>query len=156
MSKHIILLCIVCLFLIVGVFLLVNNYGFFFSLKPTSKVIIDNKTFFVLLAKTEEEKTTGLSTRSSLPQDEGMLFLFPSSDYYAFWMKDMRFNLDIIYINGTKVVSIISNIPYLKTTSTAMLPVYKPTFPADKVLEINAGLSQRYHIHVGDTISFTL
>jgi len=75
-----------------------------------------------------------------------MLFLFDKSGRYAFWMKDMKFPLDFIWIAGDKVVDIDENIPpdYSGTL--------KPETPVDKVLEINAGVCEKYGIKKGDEV----
>ena len=75
-----------------------------------------------------------------------MLFLFPQKGIYAFWMKDMRFNLDIIWISDDKIVYIA------KDNSFHDLTPVNPGIEADKVLEINADLADRYGFKVGDEV----
>lgn len=134
-----------------------NNFHLpFFGARPSSTVSIDGHTFYVTLVKTEKDQEIGLSHRSSLPQDQGMLFPFDHPDYYAFWMRDMKFPIDIIYIANKHIVSIYANVPKPTTTDTATLPIYKPNQPADTVLEINAGLANTYHFSVGDTVTTSL
>lgn len=127
----------------------------FMSSQPKSSVSIDNHTFKVKVAKTQQEQEIGLSGTSSLPQDQGMLFTFDKADYYAFWMRNMKYPLDIIYIANKKIVSIANNVPS-PTNPSAPLPVYKPSQPADTVLEINGGLSDKYGFKVGDSVSVSL
>jgi uncharacterized membrane protein (UPF0127 family) len=117
------------------------------------KVTIKDQTFKVSIAKTEEEKQKGLSGLDSLRLDEGKLFLFEKPDTYAFWMKDMKFPIDIIFINGTKIVSITEN---AKPVKSGELPIYQPTGPSDKALEINAGLSKKYNFKQGDTVTIDI
>lgn len=116
-------------------------------------VTIKDQTFKVSVAKTEEEKQKGLSGLTSLRLDEGKLFLFDKPDLYAFWMKDMKFPIDIIFINGNKIVSISENV---KPTTTGDLPTYEPTGPSDKALEINAGLSKKHNFKAGDTVTIDI
>lgn len=123
--------------------------------QPKSAVSIDGQTFHVTVANTEKDKEIGLSNMSSLPKDQGMLFTFDHPDYYAFWMRNMKFSIDIIYIANKKIVTIFSNVP-APSSNTASLPIYKPKQPADTVLEINAGLSNQYHFAVGDNVSISL
>ncbi len=122
---------------------------------PKSSVVINKQTFYVTLAKSDAEKELGLSGKSSLPSNQGMLFLFTTPDYYAFWMKNMKFPIDIIYINGTKIVTIFSDVPYPKSAQSD-LPIYKPSQPADKVLEINAGLAKKYKMKEGNSVQLHL
>jgi uncharacterized membrane protein (UPF0127 family) len=120
---------------------------------PPSTVTINNQTFHVSLAQSEAARQQGLSGKDSLPTNEGLLFLFDKPDYYAFWMKDMKFPIDIIFINGNKIVSITEN---AKPVTTGQLPTFQPTGPSDKALEINAGLSKKYTIKPGDTVDIKL
>jgi len=118
------------------------------------KTVIDKQTFFLLIAQTQQEHEIGLSGRNRLPQNQGMLFLFPQSTSQTFWMKGMKFPLDIIYIDkNNTIVSLYKNLenptPFDPTIRTV-----SPTQPADKVLEINGGLSDKYHFQVGDAVKF--
>jgi uncharacterized membrane protein (UPF0127 family) len=120
---------------------------------PSSTVTIKNQTIPVYLAQSETERQQGLSGRNSLPINQGMLFIFDKPDYYAFWMKDMKFPIDIVFINGSKVVSITEN---ARPVPSGQLPTYQPTGPSDKALEINAGLSKKYNIKPGDTLDIKI
>lgn len=111
---------------------------------------INNQTFLLEIVNDDKGRQLGLSNRQSLPQDHGMLFLFERSDNYSFWMKDMHFPIDIIYINNDTVVHVFENVPPPK--SKRNLPVYTPDSPSDKVLEINAGLSKKFDITKGTKV----
>jgi len=109
----------------------------------------------IIVAKTSKEQRVGLSDRNSLPQDTGMLFTFNRPDYYLFWMRHMKFPLDIIYINNNKVVTLFENVknpPYAMENP----PILRPNMPADKVLELNTGTAKKYNLKVGDIITITL
>src|SRR5476651_1827173 len=73
--------------------------------QPKSKITIDNHNFAVEVATTSAQQQQGLSGRASLPKNQGMLFIFQTANRYPFWMKDMKFNLDMIFINNNKIVS---------------------------------------------------
>ena len=76
------------------------------------KITIGNKSYQVSLAKTEEEQMTGLQGVHTLPEDEGILFVFEESGDVGFWMKDTLIPLDIIYINDDdEVISVEQGIP---------------------------------------------
>lgn len=123
---------------------------------PPSKVSIDTQTFSVNVAKTTEQQQQGLSGKKSIPQDQGMLFVFTKADKYPFWMKGMQFPLDIIFIKDTKIVTMYHNVPVPSNPNASNLPVYTPTQPANYVLEINAGLAQKYDFQNGDDVKVTL
>lgn len=109
------------------------------------------------IADSPEELEKGLSGREKLDQDKGMLFVFEKPGRYSFWMKDMNFPLDIIYLSDSKVVTIHKNIPPLKDETNANNQIlYEPTEPADKVIEINAGLADKYKLKVGDSVKLDL
>ena len=126
-------------------------------LKTTNKpsVKIDSKTFYVYVASSDEQKAKGLAIFTTLPENEGMIFPFSSSDYYAFWMKDMRFPIDIIYIEKNKIVDIFPNVPQ-PNSSLDQLPIYKPDKKANYVLEINAGLAKKYKFKNGDLVRINI
>lgn len=122
---------------------------------PTSKVTIGEHTFNVSIARTPEELQKGLSERKSLPQDQGMLFMFDQPGDHAFWMKGMQFPIDIIFINDKTIVSIAKN-AQPGEEGNDNLPLYSSGAPADKVLEINAGLADKYGFKVGDEVNVAL
>lgn len=109
--------------------------------QSNSYVEIDGKKIAVELAVTPEQKIKGLSNRSSLGEEAGMLFLFDDKDRLTFWMKDMQFNLDFIWIADDKIVDTHRNVP-APAQNHGSLDVYSPSVPADKVLEVNAGWIQ--------------
>ncbi|MGH7204321.1 MAG: DUF192 domain-containing protein [Candidatus Levyibacteriota bacterium] len=122
--------------------------------QPTKTATINHHTFSVILAKTSQEQAKGLGQRASLPPDQGMLFPFGKAEMLHFWMKDMEFPIDIIFIRDNTIVSIAPNAPALKVPESK-LPIYSPTQPSDSVLEINAGLSQKYNFKTGDTVTIS-
>ncbi|CAN5116267.1 hypothetical protein BH11PAT1_BH11PAT1_0330 [soil metagenome] len=133
----------------------------FFNLIPGSmkkgKVTIHGKTYTVEVAKTQTQQEKGLSHRSSLSEDKGMLFLFTSKDFPRFWMKDTKIPLDIIFISDNKVVTIFPNVPYpASSEENTNPPTYMPTDPADKVLELKGGTAEKYSIKQGDNVEITL
>lgn len=68
---------------------------------------VNNKKYNVLVARTEEERETGLQDKEELAENEGMLFVFPEEQHVDFWMKDTKIPLDIIFINSDlEVISV--------------------------------------------------
>lgn len=117
-----------------------------------SYVQINNVKIPVEIARTEAETQRGLSGRESLDTDKGMLFIFPKPDYYRFWMPDMNFPIDIIWINENRVVGISQNISNEFDSKNPKF--YAPPQPVDRVLEVNAGFAQKENIKVGDPFNF--
>lgn len=143
--------------LALGIFVYINISGADLSSLFTKKgkVTIDNHTFSVFEAKTEKEKQIGLSGRSGIADNQGMIFVFDKADSYGFWMKNMKFPIDIVYLKDQKVISIFDSVPNPKTPLD-QLPIYTPSEPADTVIEFKAGTVKKDNIKVGDTASISL
>lgn len=108
----------------------------------------------VEVADTVAERSEGLSGRPSLASDSGMLFVFPESKKYQFWMKGMKFPLDLIFIQNSKVVDLIKGAsPPPEGQDDSTLTIYEPTVPIDMLLEVNSGFSDKSNIKVGDQVS---
>lgn len=120
----------------------------------TEKAFINNKEVKIEIADTNETRIQGLSGRKSMPQDAGMLFVFENKDYYSFWMPDTYFPLDLIWISGDTIVDITENVPNYPGPGNESLPRYRPTQPADKILELNAGSAKSMNINIGDKIRY--
>lgn len=118
---------------------------------PTAK--INSRTFKLYVAKSDKDKQIGLSKYKKIDSTQGMVFSFPKASYYPFWMKEMKFPIDIIFIKEGKIVTIYKNVPTPINNSNP--PVYNSTVPADTVLEVNAGLSQKYNFKEGDRVAFS-
>jgi len=115
-----------------------------------AKLTIHDKTYAVELADTSAKRELGLGKRDSLPADHGMYFPFPNAQYWVFWMKDMRFPIDIVWIADGKVVDITRDAP---VPSKDPLRTFSPVAPADAVLELNAGTAAKNGILVGDDVA---
>lgn len=90
--------------------------------------------------------------RESLCPDCGMLFVFPRQERYAFWMKNMRFPLDFIWIGEDKKVSaIITDVP---PCSGDYCPTVASGEKVKYVLEVNAGFAAKHNIKVSDKVKF--
>lgn len=101
------------------------------------------------VAESFREKISGLSGRQEMPEQEGMFFIFHNPGRHSFWMRNMSFPLDIIWFNeNLEVVEIKKNVQ-----PDSFPQVYQSDDSAKYVLEINAGLSDRYNIRRGDKCS---
>lgn len=104
----------------------------------------------VEIANNGLERTRGLSNRDSLPSKRGMLFLFPASDSYSFWMKDTKIPLDILWLQDTTVVDSVS-LP--AQTEGEPIPQYQPKARANRVLELNSGEAAAHGLTIGSRIT---
>lgn len=118
-----------------------------------NKVCINSQCFNIEIAKTPQERQKGLMYRQSLNENAGMLFIFDKEGIYPFWMKNTLIYLDIIWISKTKkIVHIEEDVQPCKIDSC---PSYSPEKEALYVLEINAGLAEKYSFKVGDEVKFS-
>ncbi len=105
--------------------------------------------FDIEFARDDYERETGLMYRTSMQDNQAMLFIFDEDKPRYFWMKNTYIPLDIIYIDvGKRIVSIIKNTKPLDETA---LP---SKYPVKYVLEIKAGLSDAYNLQEGDKVSW--
>lgn len=118
----------------------------------TPHLRIKNLIIPVDIARTPAEVHKGLSGRPSLAADRGMLFIFFRPAIYRFWMPDMRFSLDIIWIADTVIVGIAKNVS--NDFDPKKPRFYTPPKPITRVLEVNAGFAEKNNLRVGDTIIF--
>lgn len=149
--KKIIFLFIILIGMLFGIYFTQNSKNGNIFMNNAPKATINNQTFNIVIAKDSKEKEIGLSDKKDLADNEGMLFLFETSDYYSFWMKNMKFPIDIIFIKDDKIINIYENAQPPKSPNDD-IPIYQPKSPADKVLEINAGLSSKYSFKEGDVV----
>jgi uncharacterized membrane protein (UPF0127 family) len=98
------------------------------------------------------EKARGLSGRSSLETNTGMLFVYAYPAKHAFWMNEMNFDLDFIFISGDKVVDIKENVPAPKAGESPVTII--PADPGDKILEVNAGFVAKHQLKIGDRVEY--
>lgn len=116
----------------------------------------DFKVDAKVVSKASDRKK-GLSKVESLPLNQGMLFVFEASGLYPFWMKDMKFAIDIVWIDeGKRIVSIAENVPPEPGKKDKELSLYRPSGDALYVLEVNAGLTQLHGLRIGDIVNFEL
>ena len=119
--------------------------------KETMKV--SGHDLSVEIAKTQEERSRGLSGRNSLAAGTGMLFVFENIGKPTFWMKDMSFPIDIIWINEAgKIVGVNKNVQPEPGVSDNSLTRYNPDEETKYVLETKAGYFDANGISVGDSI----
>ena len=119
-----------------------------------NNVCINSKCFAVELAITFSEQEQGLMGREKLDEQRGMLFIFKNEGIYSFWMKNVLIPLDIIWINKDgKIVFLNKNSQPCKQI---ICPPINPNDKASYILEINAGLAEKYNFKVGDQVNLEI
>lgn len=113
-----------------------------------ARLTLKEIVFEVEIAISYQERKKGLSGRKSLAENKGMLFVYDPPNIVSFWMKDTYIPLDILFFdrNG-KLLEIVHNAPPCKKMPC---PKYTNKKPATFVLEIAAGLSEKYGFEPGD------
>lgn len=108
----------------------------------TKTIQINGVTVFLDLALTAEQRSKGLSGRRNLEPDKGMLFYFDKPGIYSFWMKDMNFPIDIIWIGeDLRVADVTEN-----ASPESFPKQFLPKEAAKFVLEVNAGWAKEHGI----------
>lgn len=119
-----------------------------------NQVCFEDQCVEVEIARTKTEHARGLQFRSSLPEDQGMLFIFSDTRRHSFWMKDTLIPLDIIWLDESgQIVYMLENVPICEQEPC---PIYTPSHEARYVLEINAGRSSLLNIKEGESADFKL
>ena len=115
---------------------------------------IGNQKINAEVVNTPESMSKGLGDRTEIGSD-GMLFILPNRQKAPFWMKDMRMDLDFVWIANGKIMQINENVKAPKTTvenEDQNLPVIMPTQPVDLVLELPAGMVAKQTLQVGEQV----
>lgn len=113
------------------------------------EIRIGKNIFQAEIAATPAKRSQGLSNRKELCENCAMLFLFEGKGLHSFWMKEMNFDLDMIWIDKNEIVYMVKNVSKKKE-----FEVIKPEYKADKILEINASLADKLGIKIGDEVEF--
>ncbi|MDO8471512.1 MAG: DUF192 domain-containing protein [bacterium] len=142
-------------FLILGLIIVIGSIFLFFRqslvVENRVKVIkINDASIRVEVVNTPETRQKGLSGREMLPEGTGMLFIFDSPVQDGFWMKDMNFAIDIIWIDEKfRVVNIEKEV-----TPETFPKIFYPNQPVKYVLELPAGYTNRYYIDIGAVVQW--
>lgn len=121
-------------------------------LARNARATINSQTINLLVADEPHEITAGLGNRESLERDSGMLFIMPEPIIPNFWMKDMKFPIDFIWID--EEMKIVAITPSIGVDSYPI--TFAPPSPVKYVLEVNAGLSAHYGWLPGDSVELNL
>jgi len=113
--------------------------------RTDGRVTILGHTVEVEVRRTPAERARGLSGRAALGPGRGMLFLHERAARHAYWMKDMRFDLDMVWLRAGRVVDVTHGARRpAPGAPPGEVPVYAPEVPADAVLEVPAGTARTH------------
>ena len=120
-----------------------------------ARIVVNGFAILADVAITDEDQIKGLSIRDQMNESEGMLFVYGEPSRQSFWMKDMKFPIDIIWLNETgSVVHVEENlrpcVPSLECQS------FSPNENTQYVLETVAGFAQKHHLKIGTDIDFSI
>lgn len=116
-------------------------------------VVLPNGTVIgVEVAQSDAQRIAGLSGRAGLPSGRGMLFLHDESAIQSYWMKDMAFSIDIIWIDGDEIVGFVEE----AAPEEPPLTIYSSSLPVDKVLEVSSGFVAQNDLKIGDILDIEL
>lgn len=147
----VILLCVVAAFVLL--LLIAGKNGtkledFSETLTERAILNVDGKHLVAAVANTPREREQGLSGTHFLNGGNGMFFVFDEADEHGFWMKDMEFPIDIIWIDDTnRIVDMTENV-----SPDTYPQIFKPEVPAKYVLEVMAGWAAENDVSIGDTV----
>lgn len=118
------------------------------KIAPTA--VINGQELNLEVMRKPQDRSRGLSGKELLAQNAGMLFIFESPNVPGFWMKDMNFSIDIIWIGSDKRI-----LDMTESVSPETYPeVFKPKSQIQYVLEVNAGWVDEHNISIGEVILF--
>lgn len=113
-------------------------------------ITIKDRVIKVEIADNDTKRLQGLSGRSALSQDEGMLFVFEKPGLYGIWMKDMNFNIDILWFDENNKL-----IYFIEDAKPDSFPkTYIPDNNSKFILEINSGFIKKEGLEIGDKFDF--
>lgn len=133
----------------------IQSHASFYWHKLTGKTVtleINGYKIEAEIARSSSERQKGLSGREELGKNKGMIFVFEKEDLYSFWMKEVNFPLDIIWIKGDTIVGLKEKVPV--ETGPEYTP-YLPPEPVDKVLEVAGGWAEKHGVKAGQKVIFS-
>ena len=119
------------------------------TLPITAIAKIAGETIQLEVAQTPQQQAMGLMFREQLNDDRGMLFPFPAERTARFWMKNVPISLDMIFLNGDRIVGLAIDVPPCEEEPC---PVYGPEALVDSVIELRGGRAEELGVEVGDRV----
>lgn len=109
------------------------------------------------VADQSAEHQLGLGNVESLSDGYGMVFVFSTMAERSFWMKNVPYPIDIIWLQDSEIVAITAHVPDADPDAPdATLPTYSANMPINGAIELPAGFSEEHGITVGQTVLLKL
>lgn len=121
--------------------------------KPEGSARIQGQSIALELARTPQEQALGLGQRDGLAWGHGMLFVYEEPQFHRFWMKDMRFDIDILWIREGRIVDISHNVRHRPGSTGDQV---SPRELADQVLELPAGYAAAQGLRLGHRVDIAI
>ena len=118
---------------------------------PDAWIEIRGQRVSLEVADTPRSQEKGLGYRDSLAWHHGMYFVYEKPAFYAFWMKGMRFSIDIVWLRDGRIVDLDLNVPFEKGGNG---PTLRPAVLVDAVLEVPAGYATASSWQTGDRVHY--
>lgn len=109
-------------------------------------ITLSKRGLTAIVADTQRKMTVGLMFRESMKHDECMLFVFPGDGPHPIWMRNMRFPIDILWLDSK--CHVVDMVESVKPTSGLDFSGYRSKEPSRYVLELNAGFVKRNRIKI--------
>ena len=136
--------CLLFVVFILAVWLLKTKPSRHFTIRDKATIAVD-------IADNDAKREQGYSNHEPIGFNEGMLFVFPYPVTQQFWMKEMLFDLDFIYIRSGSIVYAVEHIKAPIHNKGAVEYINSPE-PFDAVLEVKSGFIQKYNVRLGDKV----
>ena len=167
MNKNILFTVFGCLFICVSVFVAMS---FEFNKKiesdiddskhnintlsyATTTVIVNDSVFVLEISDTREKLTQGLSWREELPENGGMFFLFDTFDTHGIWMKNMNFQIDVLWLGiDGEIIHLVKDMNPSSYPNTT----YRSDQPAWYVIELSSGIIEKNNLKIGDNVQINI
>ncbi|MEK7131208.1 MAG: DUF192 domain-containing protein [Patescibacteria group bacterium] len=140
------------LILIILVIVISFGYKIYGSLWTKATIKIGGRETRVLVADTYHHRLKGWSGRKDMGKFGGMLFVFPDRGQHNMVMRDMHFSLDIVWLDGMKIVDIARSLPPEPGIAEGQLTIYRARTVSTLVLELPAGFKDQTDLKIGDKV----
>lgn len=125
--------------------------GMILIMPKDKKACFEGKCISLDVADNDSKRALGLMFKESLSEDEGMLFTFEKPGYYKFYMKNMNFPIDIIFLDESfRIITIYADVP---PCTSEPCELYPPDAPSRYVIETKANFTRRYGIFAEERVS---
>lgn len=114
--------------------------------QSVDRAVIGETAITIEILDSPAARIKGLSGRDSIPKNHALYFVFDTSDYHGIWMKDMKFPIDIVWLNEYNEVMYVKQ----NVSPNTFPEIFEPPRPARYVLEFNAGFVKEHAIRLGD------